>query len=94
MEVAVLTNHAVDRAKERLGLKKRSLQRLADKALSEGLAYRDCKGAIRKYMGYLSKTYRANNIRLYGENLFAFKDTTLITVYRLENRYAKRMRHQ
>lgn len=80
----VITDHAYDRAKERLSLSKDSFCRLALKAYTEGIKAKECKGRLKRYLDKLWFQYKnANNVIIYGENIFFFKDNVLITVYQL-----------
>jgi hypothetical protein len=82
----VITEHAYNRAKERLKWKKATLDRMAYKAYKEGLSHKEVNGRIKNY---LEDIYRAdtklNNMRVYGENIFIFTGSRLITIYRLPN---------
>lgn len=80
----LITEHAYDRAKERLSLSKNALDRLALKAFEEGIKHEDTKGKLNRYLTSLFMTYKkANNIRVYGENVFLFCNNSLVTVYQL-----------
>jgi len=79
-----LTQHAIERCKERLNLNERSLSRLAQKALKTGKRHSECKGRLKKYLDKLWLEYKVcNNIRINGEILFLFKDDKLITLYQV-----------
>lgn len=79
-----LTQHAIDRSKERLNLNKQSLSRLAEKALKTGKKYSECKGKLRKYLDKLWLNHKTcNNPRIRGEVLFLFKGNKLITLYQI-----------
>jgi len=81
---ATLTAHAIQRAAERLNLGESSLQRLADTALLSGLMHNECQGKLRRYIDKLFLENRtANNIRIYGDNVFLFASAILITVFPL-----------
>lgn len=88
-----ITNHAFDRAKERLSLNRKSFQRLAEKAFSDGLKHSDVKGRLHRYLDKTFLEYRqASNIRIYGENMFLFRDNVLITVYLVPNELRKNLK--
>jgi len=79
-----LTQHAIERSKERLNLNERSLLRLAKKALETGKKHSECKGRLRKYLDKLWLEYKiCNNPRISGEVLFLFRDDRLITLYQI-----------
>jgi hypothetical protein len=79
-----ITDHAYDRAKERLSLSKDSFCRLATKAYVEGIKAKESKGRLKRYLDKLWFQYKtANNVVIYGENIFFFRENVLITVYQL-----------
>jgi|SRR5579859_1617971 len=80
----LITEHAYERADERLSLRRESFYRLAVKAFEQGIQHSDAKGRLKKYIdGLWFKYKKANNVRIYGENVFFFKGETLITVYQI-----------
>lgn len=86
MEEVIITKHAFDRAKERLSWGKDVLNKMANKAFTEGIKHSEAKGHLSKYISKLFLEYKkANNIRVYGHDIFLFKDNTLITLYHLPN---------
>lgn len=72
--VAVLiTEHAHARAKERLVWKSKVLDKMAEKAFTEGIRHKDTKGSLMRYLTKLWFNYKhCNNVRIYGENIFFF----------------------
>lgn len=81
-----ITEHAYQRAKERLGFGRAAVDKMASKAFYDGVVHKQAKGRLKKYFDRLYFEYRtANNIRVYGENVFLFSGQTLITVYQLPN---------
>lgn len=81
-----ITKHAYDRAKERMSWKKRTLDRMAEKALTNGVKHKDTKGRLNKHISEIWRKYKnANNVRIYGQDFFLFRNNTLITVYRVPN---------
>lgn len=86
----ILTKHSIARAKERLGLNKKALKRLAEKALVDGISHSKAQGNLKKFITrefFRNKT--ANNIKIYGEFIFIFCGVTLITVVGLPNNLKK-----
>lgn len=81
---ARLTRHGGRRLRERSGLPKRSIQRLANEALERGCTHRDFSGNFKRYIDgvYLAEK-RANNIRIFNEHLFLFAGSALVTAWRL-----------
>ncbi len=91
---AIITDHAYLRAKERLSLNKKSLDRLADVAYNKGIKHSDIKGQLKKYIDKLYFEYKtANNIRIYGEFIFLFSKNTLITLYQVPNEFRRMLKH-
>jgi hypothetical protein len=89
----LITEHAYDRAKERLSWKPKALDKMAEKAFSEGIQHKDTKGSLHKYITKLWFQYRnANNIRIYGENVYFFIGNKLITLYQLPNNLRKHVK--
>lgn len=71
----VLTDHAIMRGKERLGLGKKALKRMSDKAFKEGVALGDMYGSLYRYISEkLDRPYTPpiSDVRLYGEYLFLY----------------------
>ena len=81
---AKITRHAEERLKQRFGLKKKSIKRIVNRVLEQGLSHKEAKGKVKAYMTELYlKQERANNIRIYGEDVYVFRFNTLITVLHL-----------
>lgn len=77
-----VTKHAQERLKERNGLSKASANRMAKRAYMEGVPYIAMKGRLSKWVTKSVKGGLApvKDARLYGDKLFLFDGTTLITV--------------
>jgi len=61
-----VTKHAGKRMKERCGLNKKSVDRIAEKAFEEGIPHNKTKGRLNKWISSLYfKNKKANNIRIY-----------------------------
>lgn len=73
---------------KRLGIPKKSVDATAEKALRFGVARRDVKAGLRRYLDMLwwSSTPK-NNIRIYNRNVYIFDDNILVTVLPLPKRY-------
>ena len=90
MYEAKVTRHAGKRIRERVGLNKKAVERLANKALNEGLAHKECKGQLHHFVSNLFKRYGvANGIRVYSEKVFIFAGSNLITVMHLPHEHKK-----
>lgn len=86
-----VTEHAKKRLKERNGLNNKSIDRMAEKALNEGIRHNQTKGRLNKYLTALFfKNTNASNIRLYGDKAYLFtKDDRLITVLQIPHSLTK-----
>lgn len=85
---AILTTHSKERLKERCGLPKKSVERMAQKALDDGICKDETVGALNRYIGMLwNQGKNADKLRIYGEYIFLFKGSVLITVMELPNRF-------
>lgn len=69
-----VSKHGAKRARERVGLPKRAVERNAQRALAEGIGYREASGALRRYISWLYELYdgNGNNIRIYGDKVWVF----------------------
>lgn len=94
MEKPEATDHAYNRAKERFSWKKKTLDRMMRKAYYEGITHADTVGTLNSYITDLWSQYeRANNIRIYGENIYLFRFNKLITLYRLPTELTKHVKN-
>jgi len=76
-----ISNHARQRMKERCGFKRKSQERMAQKAFNRGITHKQTKGRLHKWVTSLFfKNCNADNIRLYGDNAYIFCGETLVTV--------------
>ena len=83
MEV-VVTQHADDRLKERLGLPKSARQSAAQRAFDKGKLHKEAKGKLKRYLDRCWLQHRtSNNVRLYAEHIWFFADERLVTVYEI-----------
>lgn len=88
-----VSKHALKRLSERSGLSKKAAQRIAEKAFYQGIAHKDTKGELNKYVTSLFfNNTNANNIRLYGDKAFIFAGETLITVLQIPCSLTKKMK--
>lgn len=89
-----ITEHAYDRAKERLGWKHSVLDKMAEKALKQGVNHSEAKGTLKKYITKLWFEHKfCNNVKIYGEDIFFFSNNKLITLYRLDNKLIKHLKY-
>ena len=83
-----VTNHARKRIHERMGVRKKTSERVANIALKKGLKLSDTKGKLKKYINKLFSDHGVgDNIRIYAEKVFIFQGSCLITVLSLPNEF-------
>lgn len=81
-----ITKHAEKRIKERIG--KKIPNSIAVKAMHKGIKHSDSSGSLHKYFTKLYFSYQtANNIRIYNQSVFIFRDEILITIMRVPRKY-------
>lgn len=79
-----VSRHAEMRIRERQGLNKKSIERMAQKAFDKGIRHEQTRGNLNKWL--TSKYFvnkQANNLRIYGN--------ILVTVFRVPNNLLKNM---
>lgn len=75
----VISHHAATRAKQRLGLKRPSLDKAASTALAKGLSPQQTAGRLRRYLD--SQAAKGSRPRVWSEHIYLFgRDDVLITV--------------
>ena len=81
-----VSDHARKRMRERNGLNKKSIDRIADKAYKYGLKHGETTGRLNKWITKLYFVNRdANSIRIYGDKVYIFSNDFLITVFKVPN---------
>ena len=84
----MVTRHGDRRTRERMGIPRSAVKRMAAKAMTEGFTRQDCSGSLRRYLDFLYHyNETANNIRVWSEKVWIFSDNYLITVLDLPTRY-------
>ena len=71
----IVTRHAADRMRERGGLNRKSIQRIANQVYFNGYPIERTKGRLRKWMYKISKSN--------GDKLYIFSNDVLITVFKI-----------
>lgn len=84
-----ISEHAYQRARERLGWNRDALKRMFPRILEKGKRHSDTKGNLYKYLSGEFSTHRASDVRIYGENLFFFRGKSLATIYQIPNSLKK-----
>ena len=83
-----ISRHGARRMRKRLGIKKKSVDRMAEKALTYGVTHAEAKGSLSRYMDGLYLSHgTANNMRVYNRRVYLFRGMSLITVINLPNKY-------
>lgn len=88
--MVAVTKHGAQRVRERLGLPKKTVERLAARALEEGAPHNAFAGGIKRYLDKVFLDHHnATNMRVLNGYLFLFNDQTLITCWALPPKYRK-----
>jgi len=83
-----VTHHGMQRIKDRVGLSKKIADKLAEKVLCNGIKHCDTKGSIKKFLDALYFSHeKANNIHIYNQKIYLFRNEILITVLDLPSKY-------
>lgn len=70
--------------RERCGLNKKSIDRIAQKAFDNGVKHSETKGRLHKWITSVwGKNKKADNIRIYGDNVYIFCGNILVTTYHI-----------
>ena len=96
--IVTITKHAVERIKQRIGIKNsRGQVVIAENAFLRGIGYDDAVGAERKYIESRIKDepkYEDREIKLYRDTLFVFQENLLITVLPPDRTFCKKLQAQ
>ena len=91
--MARITFHGRKRAKQRMGLQKKAVERTVNRVLLSGKRRTDIGGAFRKYLDHLfekGKLYGTHaDVIVYGNNIFLVSGEYLITTWPTPRRYRK-----
>ena len=83
-----ISNHAFERAKERLSLNPQSFIRMVNKAYRNGIDEKEFTGAFAIFMSDL-KAGREQEVKVYGTFIYIFVNKLLVTVYHCPAKYIK-----
>lgn len=79
-----ITQHAFDRAKERSSWSESVLERMAQRAYTDGFEPKNMKARLKRFVD--SKTIKHHStVYLHGEVLYFFKQNLLVTLYQIPN---------
>ena len=88
--MSVITKHSRKRAKERIGINDKSLERMTPIVLENGIGHSELPGKLKKYVDGLFLSHgNGNNIKIYGNHTYIFMNDVLITILHLPKRYSK-----
>jgi len=89
----VITKHADKRMRERIGIPRKALKKKAEIALERGVAHKECTGRLKKYVDWVFLSHvKGSDIRLFGEHVYIFTNSRLVTVLPLPNIYKDAVR--
>ena len=83
-----ISNHAFERAQERLSLNPKSFIKMVDKAYQKGIKESELVGDFASYINEL-RGEREQEVRIYGEFIYIFVNKLLVTVYVCPSKYVK-----
>lgn len=89
-----ISHHAFIRAKERLGLNPDAFKRIVAMAFAYGTQQQETRGKLNHYLKAICFEHPTNDIRLYGENIFIFKEGVCVTVYQIPLALRKNLKHK
>lgn len=75
-----ITLHGEERIRERLGIPKRAVKTLALKAWLFGYTQHEVTGDLKRHLSIMSHTKEEGKVILYGQWIFLFDNTKLVTV--------------
>lgn len=80
-----VTRHAKKRMKQRLGISKKSTDRIAQDAIINGITQSEAKSGLKKYMQKVFLSHNTGvNLRVYHQKVFVFTSNfVLITILQL-----------
>ena len=80
-----VSEHAFDRMKERNGWNRKAAIRMVKKIYDNGLRPNEAGGKAKKYMKNRAEHNPEDDIALYGEYIYIFRDNTLITAFSINS---------
>ena len=79
--MAQITNHGKKRMYQRAGITKGSADKMAKKILQNGFTHAETRGSLNHFLYRKWKDHHfANNMRVYGNQLYIFRNESLIAV--------------
>lgn len=88
--IVVVSEHALRRSKERLGLNTNATLRAACNALKKGFRRHEAAGDFYKYLEHQWLMYERHlDLLVWGEHIYIFDDNVLVTMYLMPNKYKR-----
>lgn len=88
----IVTQHAIQRAQERLNWSKEKLHSKLNKIVENEVDIQKYHGRLKRYLkGKINGKKASNHVCLFGDILFFFKDAYLITLFRIPDQYLGEM---
>jgi hypothetical protein len=83
------TIHSEDRYSERVGGNKKSVDRILERVLNEGIQFSETSGSLSRYLTkvFYDGYQHCKNNRIYGRHIYIFDRDILVTVLNLPHRY-------
>lgn len=88
--MAKITKHAEKRGRKRLGIPKKSVTRIANRASVFGVHKNETKNSLRRFLDGAEKIHNENaadNVRIYHRNVFVFDGDVLVTIMPLPRKW-------
>lgn len=87
-QTVLLTQHSVEKTKERIGLSKKLTEKNAQKAYEHGLTHAECKAGLRRYVDKrFFINVNANNVRIYHHYVYIFCNQNLLRCFRFRTNF-------
>ena len=84
------TRHGAKRVRKRIGIKKKVVDKIRDKAFVFGIKHSEAKGKLNNYFDYLwYQNPESTNIRMYANYVWIFCGERLVTVFPVPTSHKK-----
>jgi hypothetical protein len=91
MARVIVSDHADQRIRKRMGVKRKAVQKIAEKAYKNGLNFSDTNGRLKDYLAYLYATRSKSEIyKVWNQMIFIYDHGVLITVKPVPKAHHKR----
>lgn len=85
-----ITAHGGKRVRERVGIPKRAVAKLAARAMVDGATHSQFTGSMKRYLDAIYMDHGStNNMRILNGYLFLFADERLVTCWLLPERFRR-----